>query len=53
VSQTSHSGVTAKSSRFIETCARCRSSIQKPFAWSLGSPPPDSRTRRAIRMASS
>ena len=29
------------------------SSIQKPLACSRGSPPPDSRTRRAIRFASS
>ena len=26
---------------------------RNPFAWTLGSPPPDSRTRRAIRFASS
>ena len=25
----------------------------KPFAWTAGRPPPDSRTRRAIRFASS
>ena len=53
VSQTSHSGVTVKSRMFIETWARPSSSIQKPLAWTLGSPPPDSRTRRAIRLASS
>ena len=29
------------------------SSIQKPLAWTFGRPPPDSRTRRAIRLASS
>ena len=40
-SQTSHSGVTAKSSRFIETWARrgwprSGSRISKPFAWTCG-----------------
>ena len=38
---------------FIETWAFRISSMKKPFAWSFGSPPPDSRTRRAIRLASS
>ena len=32
-----------KSSRFIETCARRSSTIQKPLAWTCGRPPPDSR----------
>ena len=36
VSQTSQSGVMAKSSRFIDTCARPSSSIQNPFAWTFG-----------------
>ena len=35
VSQTSQSGVVAKSSRFIDTWARPSSSIQKPLAWTL------------------
>ena len=36
---------------FIETWARvaARSIESKPFAWTFGRPPPDSRTRRAIR----
>ena len=52
-SQTRQIGVTAKSSRFIETWAQSGSSSRKPFAWTRGRPPPDSRTARAIRFASS
>ena len=57
-SQTSQSGVTVKSSRFIDTwarsgCPRSGSRTSKPLAWTRGRPPPDSRTRRAMRLASS
>ena len=38
VSQTSQSGVTEKSRRFIETWARRSSSIQNPLAWTFGRP---------------
>ena len=33
--------------------SRSGSSTKNPFAWTFASPPPDSRTRRAIRFASS
>ena len=57
-SHTRQSGVTSKSRRFIDTCARrgcprSGSRTSKPFAWSFGRPPPDSRTRLAMRLARS
>ena len=53
ISHTCHMGVTVKSRRFIDTWAHASSSIQNPLACTRGSPPPDSRMRRAIRLARS
>jgi hypothetical protein len=52
-SQTRQMGVAAKSTRFIETCARPSSSMKKAFACTFGRPPLDSRIRFAIDFARS